>query len=354
MQQNDVMTSGDIARHLKRPVSRVRYVLAKCDEFEPCGRAGIVYTSLLTGLWKAGKTTLLGHLLAKSCDGGELVGRVEPAQVLVVAEEGVGLWARRRDNLGIGDNTRFLIRPFMSKPYRPEWEHFIGYVVDLVVAESFDLVIFDTFATISPLRDENDAGRMLEALLPLHQITNAGASLLLVHHPRKGDATEGQASRGSGALPGFVDIIIELRRFSAEDRSDTRRTLTTYSRFDESPDEAVIELTPDGYQHVGSKRDAKQSDRMEIIGEILTSGLPGLTPVEVRDQWTGFDVPTPGQRVVYGDLQEGYTRRSWQRSGEGKRGDAYRYFLASVSILARSPSLGAGNEYEGCEGGSDA
>ena len=43
MQQNDVMTSGDIARHLKRPVSRVRYVLAKCDEFEPCGRAGIVY-----------------------------------------------------------------------------------------------------------------------------------------------------------------------------------------------------------------------------------------------------------------------------------------------------------------------
>ena len=105
-------------------------------------------------------------------------------------------------DLAIGDNVRFLIRPFMSKPYRPEWEHFITHVVDLVVAESFDLVIFDTFATISPLRDENDAGRMLEALLPLHQITNEGASLLLVHHPRKGDATEGQPPGPMCIIPG--------------------------------------------------------------------------------------------------------------------------------------------------------
>jgi hypothetical protein len=35
-------------------------------------------------------------------------------------------------------------------------------------------------------------------------------SVLLVHHPRKGKTLAGQAARGSGALPSFVDILIEM------------------------------------------------------------------------------------------------------------------------------------------------
>ncbi len=58
---------------------------------------------------------------------------------------------------------------------------------------------------------------MMDALTPLSQIMEAGAGVLLVHYPRKGDVGEGQASRGSSALPGFVDTIFELRRFSAQD-----------------------------------------------------------------------------------------------------------------------------------------
>lgn len=43
MPSTDILTSGNIARQLNRPVSQVRYVLASRDEFQPCGRAGIVY-----------------------------------------------------------------------------------------------------------------------------------------------------------------------------------------------------------------------------------------------------------------------------------------------------------------------
>ena len=75
------------------------------------------------------------------------------------------------------------------------------------------------------------------------------------------DAGEGQASRGSGALPGFVDIIVELRRFNPSQRDDTRRVLTTYSRFEESHPEKVIDLTDDGYIDCGSKHDAARADR---------------------------------------------------------------------------------------------
>lgn len=43
MGSQDILTSGDIARQLNRPVSQVRHVLASRDELQPCGRAGIVY-----------------------------------------------------------------------------------------------------------------------------------------------------------------------------------------------------------------------------------------------------------------------------------------------------------------------
>ncbi len=47
------------------------------------------------------------------------------------------------------------------------------------------------------------------ALVPLHAITEAGAAVVIVHHPRKSDGAQGTAARGSGAISGFVDIIAD-------------------------------------------------------------------------------------------------------------------------------------------------
>jgi hypothetical protein len=78
----------------------------------------------------------------------------------------------------------------------------------------------------------------------------------------------------SGPLTGFVDIIVELRRLNPEQADDRRRTLTAYSRFDETPRELDLELTDAGYVAVGSKADAKREDRQSTIAEILV-GHPG-------------------------------------------------------------------------------
>src|SRR5437879_5496618 len=52
--------------------------------------------TLLTSLWKSGKTTLLSVLLSRLKDGGELLGLpVRPARALVLSEEDVDLWHRR-------------------------------------------------------------------------------------------------------------------------------------------------------------------------------------------------------------------------------------------------------------------
>src|SRR5262249_12416766 len=72
------------------------------------------------------------------------------------------------------------------------------------------------------------------------------AAVRIAHHIEKSDAGEGRAARGSTALAGFVDVMLELRRFRPDCRADRRRVLTGYGRFDEVPGELVIELAADG------------------------------------------------------------------------------------------------------------
>jgi hypothetical protein len=52
---------------------------------------------------------------------------------------------------------------------------------------------------------------MLEFLLPLQRLTALGLSVLLLHHPSKAATATGLAARGSGALSGFADILIEMK-----------------------------------------------------------------------------------------------------------------------------------------------
>lgn len=289
------------------------------------GYAARRFVTLLTALWKAGKTTMLCHLLHEIDDGGHLATDVARVKALVVSEEPASLWARRRDKHGFSDSIHFITMPFMSRPGQQKYEKFVRKLETHVKREEYGLVILDTLVNVSPCDNENDAAKMHSALMPLRQITEAGAALILVHHNRKGDGTEGQASRGSGALPGFVDIIVEFRRHEPENHDDTRRTLTTFSRFEETPKEVVLELREEGYVVVGSKADAKQKDRFEIIEDILRVAEGSLTRDAIHVAWTDRAVARPGKRTLDKDLKSGYETGMWDRSGEGVKGNPFTY-----------------------------
>jgi hypothetical protein len=291
------------------------------------GYIGRGFTTLLISLWKAGKTTFVSHILAATADGGHVAGDVSGCRVLIVTEESGALWAKRRDTIGIGDNCDFVIKPFRGKPSQRKWAAFIDLIAGWVREGNYELVVFDTLASVAPYLDENDSAAMLATLTPLHGITEAGGAVLIVHHPRKGDGNEGQASRGSGALPGFVDCIVEMRRLNAEDRNDRRRVLASYSRFDETPDELVIELAEDesGYRIVGTKRDCSRSDRMKVIAKILPDADSPMTVDEVRAAWPDDGIPKPGKATVAADLSEGFRTGLWCRTGDGKKGSPYKY-----------------------------
>lgn len=315
------------------------------------------HITLLTALWKAGKSTLIGYLVREFGAGGSLGTAVAAARVLIVSEESGRIWAGRRDKIGIGGHVDLLCRPFRGRSNSAEWVRFIARIADLIRDRGYQVLILDTISSLWPVIKENDAGEVITALSPLHLLTDAGASVLIVHHNRKGDGSEAQAARGSGALGGFVDVIVELRRHNPASREDRRRVLTSYSRFDETPTELVIELAADGtgYATVGTKSQADYNDRLEIVHEYLPTSGPGLTAEEILAQWPVAGLVKPGLRKLRAELEKAFKAGAIGRTGEGKKNDPYRFRrVAQNSFPAGSNSIDAGIESAGLGGVCEA
>ena len=96
---------------------------------------------------------------------------------------------------------------------------------------------------------ENSPAALLDVLEPLHRLTDAGSAVLLVHHPKKGPSSQEMSPRGSGALTGFADILIDLERTTHPQHSDRVRRLSVASRLGGSF-RKHLELTPDGCDYL--------------------------------------------------------------------------------------------------------
>jgi AAA domain len=268
----------------------------------------------------------------KSMDGNETAFcglPVAAGRVLVVSEETKRLWAGRRDEVGLADHVQLIALPFRGRPLLEEWQAFMVRLEQLQVAEKYDLIVFDSMHNLWGVTDENKNAEVLAYLTPLNWLTEQGAALLLIAHPSKGDAGEGRATRGGGAWGGFVDLILEMRRHDAENRDDTRRVLTAYSRWEDTPGELVIELDKDKgeYTIIGTKADARAHDRMSIYVDLLPKDEPGKTPEEIREAWLQDDIPRPGVRTITRDLDQAAIEGKVRCSGEGVKGKPKRYSI---------------------------
>ncbi|MCH8156890.1 MAG: AAA family ATPase, partial [Nitrospinae bacterium] len=103
---------------------------------------------------KDGKTTFAAHVVKAMGDGAQLAGSVAKGRVLIVTEESKTLWKRRRDELRLGEWVEFYIRPILGNPTQAQWEQLIEKIARLVQERDYTLVIFDTFANLSPVIDE--------------------------------------------------------------------------------------------------------------------------------------------------------------------------------------------------------
>jgi hypothetical protein len=285
--------------------------------------------TLLTAQWKTGKTTLLSVLLSKLAIGGDLAGlNVRPGRAVIVTEESPQHWRLRGERLAFGSQATFICRPFVDKPSSDEWRGLIDYLAKLGAKRKIDLVAFDTIAALSPGATEFHSKGALAALRPLEQLTRSGTSVLLLHHPRKNRSLSGQASRGSGALCAYADILIEMNAFDGSRPDDRRRKLFGWSRHDATVRERVIELSSDGRDYVerlGAVDDDAVEHGLECVREVLASADALLTLENIAGRWPTRTEPSAAS--LHRWLTTAFERQLVVREGAGVRGNPHRYAL---------------------------
>ena len=79
--------------------------------------------------------------------------------------------------------------------------------VERTLGETMRLVVLDTLARCMPGAEENSAREMGLVADALSRIAGAGAAVLVLHHP----ARNGTGVRGSSAIDGAVDRVLELK-----------------------------------------------------------------------------------------------------------------------------------------------
>lgn len=301
-------------------------------------RGGI---TLFSALWKAGKSTLLSHLV-RAFDGRDenfLGYPITPSRILYVSEEHEELWAERRDSLAIGDHVGMICRPFRGRPSPAEWVAFIAKIAATVEQYRFDAVFMDTISKLWPVREENDAGQVEDALMPLWTITKGGAAMLIAHHNRKSDGKEFTGSRGSGGLPAFMETLMEFRR-NTDTQKDPKRILTCAGRYKETPSKLLIELQPSGYVSHGDPDELSPDTKVKMgVGDIDRTAFWQNAAMEIipsdpekaidhdkiQIDLRNFDEKSQGVRER--DLREWLDDRRKDgeliRLGTGKRGDPY-------------------------------
>jgi hypothetical protein len=297
--------------------------------------------TLLVGQWKAGKTTLLSVLVARLGTGGTLAGQaVRAGRAVVITEEEEGLWRDRIERLGLGPQVTVLARPFRGRPTPEQWQGLIDSLVARHQTDPFDLVVIDTLAAFLPSRTENNAGVMLDMLLPLQAVTGLGASLLILHHPRRAPSAPGQLARGTGALSASADILLELEMLGGVAADDRRRRLSGYSRHRQTPRRVVIELTADGADYVSLGDDAGQefADHWQVLLGVLEDATGKLTRAEVLARWPA-DFVKPSPMVVWRCLDRAVKEGRALVEGTGRRNKPFKYWLDGMEEVWKSDPL---------------
>jgi hypothetical protein len=290
--------------------------------------------TLLTSLWKSGKTTLLSVLLSRLKTGGELAGLpVRAGRAVVVSEEAPELWWQRGRNLTLDGHVQWLCRPFRGKPTIEQWHDLIDQIGRMHDRQPVDVLAIDPLANLAPLRTENDSSEMLKAVAPLQRLTSRGVSVLLCHHPRKGAVQAGQAARGSGALPACADIVVEMHAVCRRNLKDRRRRLRAYSRYDSTPVNWVIEWTSDGsdYRGLGPSGEPDFEHGWPVMRALLEEAEGLMTRRAILRAWPeSYSAPSP--TTLWNWLGRAEQEGKVEQKGRGTRKEPYLYSLPGMVV----------------------
>jgi DNA-binding transcriptional ArsR family regulator len=293
--------------------------------------------SLLAGRPKVGKSTIVFGLLAALVAGRPFLDlQTRESGVLLLSEEREGTLAEKQRRFDLGGRIDLLMR---HQARGETWDAVVDRAIDHACYRDLGLLVVDTFNAWTGLRgdEESKAGAVLEALEPLTVAAGHGLTVLVVAHQRKAQGAYGEAVRGSNALTGGVDVVIELERAPSELGAGAR-VLRAVSRYGATPEELAAELDGETYS---AKGDLEHLSADHERGRVLEAVGPAveMTIGELAEQ-TGIPKGTVGRRLE--QLREDGTL---ERCGAGKKGDPYRFRRPGFDSSTPPPIAGR-NEFE--------
>ena len=286
------------------------------------------HITLLSALWKAGKTTLLAELFRCMQEEITLAGqKTHKCKVLFLSEERESQWVLRREEKKLSLPIHILCNPLKRKLKYEEWVAWIEKAANYCTENEISLAVIDTMTTFSSVTDENDSSQVNAALLPLNYFREKNIAVLLVHHFRKSGGNEGTASRGSGALMSYADVIMEFSRLEPEDTNSNQRKLVSLSRFDETPGEIILDYVDNEYssQVITSSREAKKQNKakkvLELMRKLVANGSMEkfFTSADIYDHWDDSFFKRPTERTIRNYLEDLISTEKISFSGEKRK-----------------------------------
>lgn len=196
-------------------------------------------TSIVSGLWGAGKTAVFSDIALHVAHGIPYRDRkVKKGVVVYVAlenpedvERRVRAWCETLDRAGHDvSNGAFVIHRGPCGLYRADGKPTVDEKELIKIAKEAGvhyglpvaMIVIDTLSqSISPGNDREHGGIFVGAMQRISVLT--GANVTSLHHPTKA----GEAVRGDGQLQGNVDTVIDVSR----DRKTGRGTIEAGSKF---------------------------------------------------------------------------------------------------------------------------
>jgi hypothetical protein len=271
--------------------------------------------TLFSAYPKVGKTTMIFHMLRSLMnEEGFLDRETRRVPILYISEEADTLLAARADYMGFLDEWPI---GWLTKEPGLTWERVITHMKRWVFLYPEGCIIFvDTLARFWNCESENDATQVDHALNPvLDVVRNSNAAFVGIHHNRKGGGGGGTAVRGSTALTGGVDIIMELTRIGQYDHSNVRR-LNCESRYSETPSALQLRLNNGVYE-------AEDMEAIELEPTIIAM-LQTMEGITIADMAGLNGTPeTTLRRIIVGMIQRGIVLRE----GTGTSRSPHRYSL---------------------------
>ncbi len=280
-------------------------------------------TELSGKIKSAGKTTLITHMCRAALDGALFLG--EPTTrtpVIFLTEQADSSLREALRRAGLLDRDDFVILSYYDARHL-SWPEIVAAAVGHARALGARLIVVDTLPQWAGIRGEgeNISGEALRAMEPLQAAAGLdGIGVVAVRHDRKSGGDVGDSARGSSAFGGAVDIVIQVQRNEGNSRPSIR-VINALSRYDETPDQLVIELTDAGYVSHGDKAAVATEEARAAIVKAAPSTEEAALAVD--DLVKGTDIK---RSTAHDAVKHLYERGQLCRTGTGYKGHPFRYW----------------------------